>query len=180
MSHFWVLPPKSLSGTAGNSLQEDRNILDCVQRMPPNSDWPFSSRLYLGRGAGGTVHPAVVLVDCSHENGSSGPSLWAPTWGLQKHPSGLSHGLRVPHVHPGWGTPPGVPHTCPQRGLSGAHRALTSLLTTLVTSSKCFSLPGSGPFSKKPKLISSARGRHREAQKGQRPLGPTHYPKAEG
>lgn len=36
--------------------------------------------------------------------------------------------------------------------------ALTSFLTVLVTSSRCFRLPGPAPFSRKPRLASSGRG----------------------
>lgn len=80
-----------------------------------------------------------------------------------------------PHVGPAGGCPappqvPAAPLEDPSSPLSPrrpqAPAALTSLLTTLVTSSKCLRVPASEPFSKKPKLISSAgeqRGPRRAA-----------------
>lgn len=56
-----------------------------------------------------------------------------------------------------------APHSSPPGPLLASwrphrHAVLTSLLTTSVTSSRCFRRPGPEPFSKKPKLASSAWG----------------------
>lgn len=74
-------------------------------------------------------------------------------------------GLRLPHpVQSPFPDAPPPPGLLSPLGAWRSTAVLTSLLTTLVTSSKCFSFPGSEPRSKKPKLISSgwgAKGTHR-------------------
>lgn len=108
--------------------------------------------------------------------------LW-PAWGPRKCPSHLSHCRasrqqlcgRVPvpgrpSRRPGWGqsraasglSAPPLPtphpgpraHPLPSWRLDG-HAVLTLFLTTSVTSARYFSLPEPGPFSRKPKLVSS-------------------------
>ena len=139
--------------------------------MPPNSDWLFSSRFYLkGRVAFHPVCVGIGPLDDNHKNRGSGPSLWA-VGGVGAAETPLSppplpagrRFLRAPHAPPGSGTPTpaaptGVLHVCAHLGIWRHPTVLTSLLTTSVTSSKCFSLPGSEPGSKKPRLVSSARG----------------------
>lgn len=73
-------------------------------------------------------------------------------------------------------SPVPFPPVCSHQGPGGAESALTgdleepavltSLLTMLVTSSKCFNLPGLEPSSKKPRLVSSGWGAKRTQRAG--------------